>query len=130
MRRSAFFLALLAAAWAAPLAARETVEASAPAALAVTLYRDPNRGVDGAMNRDWPQGFAMITEKRTVTLPPGESTIRFTGVAEGMVAVSAIVTGLPGGTIEKNRNADRRKYVITVPANGKREVRVTYETRY
>jgi len=27
-------------------------------------------------------------------------------------------------------NADRRKYVIAVPANGKREVRVTYETRY
>ena len=27
-------------------------------------------------------------------------------------------------------NADRRKYVIEVPANGKREVRVTYETRY
>ncbi|HEY6813921.1 MAG TPA: DUF4139 domain-containing protein [Croceibacterium sp.] len=27
-------------------------------------------------------------------------------------------------------NADRRKYVISVPANGKREVRVTYETRY
>jgi hypothetical protein len=33
---------------------------------------------------------------------------------------------LPGTQI----NADRRKYVITVPANGKREVRVTYETRY
>jgi hypothetical protein len=27
-------------------------------------------------------------------------------------------------------NADQRKYVITVPANGKREVRVTYATRY
>ena len=27
-------------------------------------------------------------------------------------------------------NADRRKYVVTVPANGKREVRVTYATRY
>ena len=27
-------------------------------------------------------------------------------------------------------NADRRKYVITVPANGRREVRVTYATRY
>ena len=27
-------------------------------------------------------------------------------------------------------NADRRKYLVTVPANGKREVRVTYETRY
>ncbi len=89
-----------------PAGARQAVEASTPTALAVTLYRDPNRGVDDAMNRAWPRGFAMITEKRTVTLPPGESTIRFTGVAEGMVAVSAIVTGLPGGTIEKNRNAD------------------------
>jgi hypothetical protein len=27
-------------------------------------------------------------------------------------------------------NADRRKYLINVPANGKRVVRVTYETRY
>jgi hypothetical protein len=27
-------------------------------------------------------------------------------------------------------NADRRKYVVQVPANGRREVRVTYETRY
>ena len=27
-------------------------------------------------------------------------------------------------------NADRRLYRVTVPANGKREVRVTYETRY
>jgi hypothetical protein len=99
-------LALFSGAWTTPLFARETVEASAPAELAVTLYRDPNRGTHDAMNRNWPQGFAMITEKRTVALPPGESTIRFSGVAEGMIAVSAIVTGLPGGTIEKNRNAD------------------------
>jgi hypothetical protein len=89
-----------------PAAARETVSASAPAALAVTMYRDPARGVGEEMDRRWPRGFAMITETRTVTLPPGESTVRFEGVAEGMVAVSAIVTGLPGGTIEKNRNAD------------------------
>jgi hypothetical protein len=27
-------------------------------------------------------------------------------------------------------NADRRRYLVTVPANGKREERVTYETRY
>lgn len=100
------FTPLLFALVSSPAGAREAVEASAPTALAVTLYRDPNRGVDDAMNRAWPRGFAMITEKRTVTLPPGDSTIRFTGVAEGMVAVSAIVTGLPGGTIEKNRNAD------------------------
>jgi len=106
MHRAALLIALAAGAWTAPLCARESVDASAPSALAVTLYRDPNRGPDEAMNREWPQGFAMITETRQVTLPPGESTIRFEGVAEGMVAVSAIVTGLPGGTIEKNRNAD------------------------
>lgn len=85
---------------------RATVDVSAPQKLAVTVYRDPNRGEGQPMARDWPQGFAMISETRTVTLPPGRSTLRFTGVAEGMVAVSAIVTGLPGGTIEKNRNAD------------------------
>ncbi len=99
-------LVLMAMTCATPLAARETVDASAPSALAVTLYRDPGRGAGVAMDRESPRGFAMITETRTVTLPPGESTIRFEGVAEGMVAVSAIVTGLPGGTIEKNRNAD------------------------
>ena len=102
----AFVASILLLQSGAPAAAREAVDASAPSALAVTLYRDPDRGPDQAMNRNWPRGFAMITETRAVTLPPGESTIRFAGVAEGMIAVSAIVTGLPGGTIEKNRNAD------------------------
>lgn len=99
-------LVVLTALAADPALAREVVDASSPQALSVTVYRDPNRGEGDAMNRDWPQGFAMISETRTVTLPPGESTIRFEGVAEGMVGVSAIVTGLPGGTIEKNRNAE------------------------
>ena len=104
-RLGAFVLPLCAA---VPLCAQEraTVEVSAPQKLSVTVYRDPERGEDQPMERDWPQGFAMISETRTVTLPPGRSTLRFTGVAESMVAVSAIVTGLPGGTIEKNRNAD------------------------
>jgi hypothetical protein len=102
--RRALCLLLLTA--VAPASAREAVDASAPEKLAVTVYRDPNRGADEAMNRDWPRGFAMISETRRVTLPPGEATIRFEGVSEGMVAVTAIVTGLPGGTIEKNRNAD------------------------
>ena len=86
--------------------AREAVQASAPGNVSVTIYRDPDRGEGEAIRAGWPRGFAMISETRSVTLPPGESTIRFEGVAEGMVAVSAIVTGLPGGTIEKNRNAD------------------------
>ena len=85
---------------------RQIVEASEPQDLAVTVYRDPNRAPWQQLDRNNPRGFAMISETRMVTLPPGESTIRFDGVSEGMVAVSAIVTGLPGGTIEKNRNAD------------------------
>ena len=99
-------LLIVAALVADPALAREVVDASTPQAMSVTVYRDPERGAGDAMNREWPQGFAMISETRTVTLPRGESTIRFEGVAEGMVGVSAIVTGLPGGTIEKNRNAE------------------------
>lgn len=96
-------VALLAA---PPALARPIVEASAPSDLSVSIYRDPERALDEDMERDNPNGFAMVSETRTVTLPAGESTIRFIGVAEGMVGVSAIVTGLPGGTIEKNRNAE------------------------
>lgn len=107
-RRAAFAIAtaLLSAVVSSPMLAREAVNASEPVDMAVTIYRDPGRGERQSMNRNWPQGFAMISETRDVTLPAGESTIQFEGVAEGMVAVSAIVTGLPGGTIEKNRNAD------------------------
>lgn len=103
-------LPLLCALWSgaacaqAPVAA-SIVKASAPEKVAVTVYRDPNRRVGWVMSTDWPEGFAMISETRTVTLPAGRSTIRFEGVAESMAAVTAIVTGLPGGIIEKNRNA-------------------------
>ena len=108
-----------------PLAAREAVDASAPAKVAVTIYRDPERSEDQSMDTRFPKGFAMISETRTVTLPAGESTIRFTGVAEGMVAVSAIVTGLPGGTIEKNRNADLLSPAALVDGTLGNRVRIT-----
>ncbi len=107
--REGSFRAVLAATMfavlAAPLAAREVVDASPPVDLAVTIYRDPDRDPEEEIDREYPSGLAMISETRRVTLPAGESTIRFEGVAEGMIGVSAIVTGLPGGTIEKNRNA-------------------------
>jgi len=105
MRSAAILLAGLGCVLAAPLLAREVVDASAPVDLAVTIYRDPDRGEGAELDANNPRGLAMISETRWVTLPKGESTIRFEGVAEGMIGVSAIVTGLPGGTIEKNRNA-------------------------
>lgn len=88
----------------APLLAREIVSAPSPQNLSVTVYRDPDRA-EGPLSATSLNGFAMISETRTVVLPAGPSTIRFEGVAEGMVAVTAIVTGLPGGVIEKNRNS-------------------------
>lgn len=99
-------LALAASVSAAAQEDRARVFASEASDYAVTVYRDPNRSVGQEMDRDDPRGYAMISETRTVTLPPGRSTILFEGVSEGMVGVSAIVSGLPGGTIEKNRNAD------------------------
>lgn len=71
---------------------------------AVTIYRAPNRGA-GPINPNWPQGFAFITETRTVTLPAGTSVLRFEGVAEGLLPETAVVGGLPGGVREKNRDA-------------------------
>ncbi len=103
LRRFLPLLALLAL--PAGVQAQSVVDASAPENVSVTAYRDPERR-DQAMERGDLGGFALISETRSVTLPPGRSTIRFTGVSEGMVAITAIVAGLPGGLIEMNRNAD------------------------
>ena len=104
--RSAFLAALLAASFAAPAsAARQVTVASDPQALSVTVYRNPRRGAEEAIDRDWPQGFALITETRSVDLPAGDSEVRFEGVAGGIIPVSAIVSGFPAGTGEKNQDA-------------------------
>lgn len=85
--------------------ASDTVVTSKRASdIAVTIYRDPYRD-SGAMNANWPGGYALITETRTITIPRGESRIRFENVAEGLLPETAIVTGLPSGVREKNRDA-------------------------
>ncbi len=97
-------LASLLALTSAPALAQSVVVSSAPVSSSVTVYRDMGRG-DGAMNPGWLNGYALISEKRRVSLPAGESVVRFEGVADGMIAVSAVVSGLPGGVEEKNRDA-------------------------
>lgn len=100
MRRAlALFLLLT----GAPVAAAD-IAASSPHDLSVTIYRAPYRG-SGSIELDDLQGFALVTETREVTLPSGESRLRFEGVADGIEPASAIVTGLPSGVIEKNRDA-------------------------
>ncbi len=128
MRLSSILLGLAVMLASVPLSAqdpRAVIDASAPTDLSVTVYRDPNRGEGQKINKNWPRGFAMISETRTVTLPAGTSKIRFEGVAEGMVAVSAIVTGLPGGTIEKNRNAELLSPASLVNGNLGNMVQIT-----
>lgn len=71
--------------------------------LSVTVYRAPDRP-DGAIALDNLGGFALVTETRTVNVPQGDSRIRFEGVADGIEAESALITGLPGAVIEKNRD--------------------------
>ncbi len=95
--------ALVALVVAAPVPA-QVVTSPAPEGVSVTVYRNPYRG-RGALDLHWLGGFALITETRTVRLPAGRATVRFEGVADGIVPVSAIVAGLPGGVVEKNRDA-------------------------
>jgi hypothetical protein len=71
----------------------------------VTIYREPGRLPGAAMQDDWLGGFALITEERDVEVPAGPATLRFEGVAAGMLAESAIVTGLPADVREKNLDA-------------------------
>jgi hypothetical protein len=90
---------------AAPLAAEaQDITAGAPFDVSVTVYRDPYRG-EGGFELNSLGGFALITESRRVVLTPGDTRLRFEGVADGIEPVSAIVTGLPTGVIEKNRDA-------------------------
>ena len=96
--------ALAAPAWtlaATPATAADTL-ASTPSDLSVTVYRAPTRR-SGSITLNALEGFALISETRTVRLPAGLSRLRFEGVADGIEPSSAILTGLPAGVIEKNR---------------------------
>jgi hypothetical protein len=95
--------AIAAAIEAGPVLAAEIL-AEPPSDIIVTVYRAPYRN-GGSINLDELQGFALISETRTVHLPAGRSRLRFEGIADGIEPASAIVTGFPGGVIEKNRDA-------------------------
>ena len=97
----AWALAAVSAAPAAPAVAADTL-AEKPSDLSVTVYRAPARG-SGSIDLDRLEGFALVSETRTVHLPAGMSRLRFEGVADGIEPASAIVTGLPDGVLEKNR---------------------------
>jgi hypothetical protein len=105
-----FMLALLTAGVRAQPATSEgtmppVVTSTSPVAAGVTIYRTPY-GADDQIQLDWLGGYALITETRDVDLPAGRATLRFEGVAAGMLPESAVITGLPAGVREKNLDAD------------------------
>ncbi|MGY2733955.1 hypothetical protein ACVWYO_001629 [Sphingomonas sp. UYP23] len=104
MRHAVRWLTALLAGLVASGVAAQTV-LPAPDKVAVTIYRAPDRAAVAPIERGWLRGYALITEQRRVTIPAGPSTLRFEGVAAGILPESAIVTGLPNGVREKNLDA-------------------------
>jgi hypothetical protein len=96
------FVAGLASAEGSAAPSPADVAASSPTDISVTVYRAPDRR-SGSVDLDALQGFALVSETRTVSLPAGYAVLRFAGVADGIEPASAIVSGLAGGVIEKNR---------------------------
>ncbi|WP_404477248.1 DUF4139 domain-containing protein [Novosphingobium sp. BL-52-GroH] len=105
----------------------KAVTSRAPERIALTVYRAPYG--DGALDLHYLGGFAMVTETRKVRLPRGRAVLRFEGVAEGIIPVSAVIEGLPGGTIERNRDARLLSPASLVDGTLGREVTVTRTTR-
>ncbi|MFC3578535.1 DUF4139 domain-containing protein [Sphingomonas hylomeconis] len=107
---------------ATPAAAQTMVKSERIDAISVTLYRDPYRGQGAIPPRGWPGGYALITETRTISVPQGPAVIRLEGVSEGMMPETAIITGLPQGVGEKNRDARLISPAALIDAYLKRRV--------
>jgi hypothetical protein len=122
-RRAALLLSLAAA---APAAAQQVVTSPGPEAVSVTIYRNPN---GDRMDLEWLNGYALITETRTVALPAGPSVIRFEGVAGNILPVSAIIRGLPRAVAEKNHDARLLSAGALVDASLGRQVHIRRTNR-
>ena len=102
--RASLLLVLFALA-ASPAGAQTIVTSPNPDHVEVTIYRAPHRDADTPIDLEWLEGYALISETRRISLPAGESEIRFEGVAGGIQPQSAILGGFPEGIVERNRDA-------------------------
>ena len=84
----------------------DTIPSPAAQKVAITLYRDGDTPFQ--VLNPWERaqavkrGLVLVTETREVALPAGRHTLRFDGVAEGLIPQSAAIEGLPDGAIERN----------------------------
>ena len=124
LRQAQHYGLFLAALLPTPATAQTIATSPKADSVTLTVYRAPWRG-EAPINKNWPQGYALITETRTITIPAGESVVRFEGVSEGLFPETAIVTGLPKGVREKNRDARLLSPAGLVDAFLKREVKLS-----
>ncbi len=124
LRQAQGYGILLAMGCSVSATAQTVITSPEPEAVSLTVYRGQKYG-NAPIDPNWPTGYALVTETRTVAIPAGESVVRFEGVAEGMFPESAIVTGLPKGVKEKNRDARLLSPLGLVDAYLKREVTIT-----
>ncbi|MFO6447629.1 DUF4139 domain-containing protein [Erythrobacter sp. NE805] len=94
-------------------------------------YRITQGGKTTTVEVERPKTFYRTTMRYTLTnarSTPTEVEVSQTGLARGWWGDDTRVTSedVPGEQLD----IDRRRYKITVPANGERVVRVTFETRY
>ena len=80
------------------------VDAGPPTDYSVTIYR-ASPAQDARLDVDALHGVALISEHRSITIPAGDSIIRFPAVANGIRATTAVLSGLPAELLEMNRDA-------------------------
>lgn len=83
---------LLMALLLAPAPALAQVVSERPDQAAIVVYPELDEGF----------GLVMVTERRTVDLPAGRTRISFRNVADGIVAQTVAIQGLPQGVLEQN----------------------------
>jgi hypothetical protein len=127
MRRLAAALLAALAVNAPAMAQEPAVTSPAPDTVALTVYRAPDG--KGAIDLRALGGFALVSETRRVRLPRGAAVLRFEGVAAGIVPVSAVIDGLPGGVVEKNRDARLLSPAALVDGTLGRQVTLTRTSR-
>lgn len=99
-----------------PRAILADVVSPAPDAVRITIYRNPDSPVSVAYDTDEDDedyesdgtagGLVMVSETRTIDIPPGDSKIVFLGVADAIVPQTAAVDGLPAVILESNFDYD------------------------
>ena len=62
--------------------------------------------VDGVQLTIYPDDLALVTETRTVDLPRGRSTVRFSGVSDRIVPQSLVLRAFEGVSLERNFDYD------------------------